>query len=170
MAKRRNTYDDMLSEARLRELADRAKHEPDSTWRNWFLDVERKRRALAEQRKKLVISTFEKDGQTVQVARPAGNPTQIKRFLKVEKKKTGSRMTQDLAWIREAWTKTVSGDIAAESEVYAFKGGVLTVTVFSGILLQEIRQFHADAILEDMRAIWQASTPLLTIQYRLGGR
>lgn len=71
-------------------------------------------------------------------------------------------------WIRDAWVKSVGLEIADETEVHAFKNGVLTISVHSSVLLQEIRQFHAEEILADLRDIWQASIPLLRITYRLG--
>lgn len=150
-----------------RTLASRAKNEPDEAWRNWFLEVDNRRKALKERMKKsFIVSTYEKDGQECRVARPQSEPTQVKQFLSKATKKTGSTITEDLRWIRSAWPGLVGQEMAAETEVYAFKSGVLTISVSSGTLLQEIRQFLAESILHDLRDIWQASVPLIKITYR----
>ncbi len=152
-----------------RSIAARAKDEPDPAWRAWFLDVDSKRKALRDSaHKKFIVSTYEKDGQECRVARPQSDPAPVKKFLTRSTKKTGSAITQDLLWIRNAWAGLVGPEMAAESEVYAFKNGVLTISVFSSPLLQEIRQFLAESILKDVRDIWQASVPLVKITYRLG--
>lgn len=152
-----------------RSIAARAKEEPDPAWRVWFLEVDSKRKALRDRAKKpFIVSTYEKDGQECQVARSQSDPTPVKKFLARNTKKTGSAITQDLLWIRSAWSGLVGPEMAAESEIYAFKNGVLTISVFNSPLLQEIRQFLADSLLKDLRDIWQASIPLLRITYRLG--
>ncbi len=155
----------------LRSLAARAREEPDPLWRNWFLDIDNRRKLLNDRKKKpLIVSTVRKDDAEVVIARQQTDPTPLKTLLKTTRKKDGSPATQDLRWIRDAWATSTGPDIAEETEVYAFKNGVLTISVFSGALLQEIRQFHAKAILADLRDIWQASVPLLKITYRPGKR
>lgn len=158
-------------EKKLRSLAARAKDETDPLWRNWYLEIDNRRKALNDRKKKpLVVSEFRKDDKDFVVARKQATPSPLKEFLKQNRKKVGSKTTQDLLWIREAWATSVGPDIAGETEVYAFKAGVLTISVFSGVLLQEIRQFHAESILADLRDIWQASIPLIKIIYRPGKR
>ncbi len=155
----------------LRSLAARAKEEQDPLWRNWFLDIDNRRKRLADRKTKpLIVSTAHKDDADIVIARQQTDPTLLKTLLKTTHKKAGSPATQDLKWIREAWKTSTGPDIAEETDVYAFKNGVLTISVFSGALLQEIRQFHAEAILADLRDIWQASIPLLKIIYRPGKR
>jgi hypothetical protein len=149
-------------------LATRAKDEPDPAWRAWFLEVDNRRKAVCDSAKKnVIVSTYEKDGQEYRIARPQSDPLPVKKFITRATKKTGSAITQDLLWIRNAWPGLVGPELAAESSVYAFKNGVLTISVFSSPLLQEIRQFLADSLLKDLRDIWQASIPLVKITYRL---
>jgi predicted nucleic acid-binding Zn ribbon protein len=157
----------------LRSLEARAKEEQDPLWRNWFLEIDNRRKKEADRKTKpLITSVMRKDdGQKdVVIARRQADPTVLKTLLKTTRKHEGSVATQDLLWIREVWAASTGPDIAQETEVYAFKNGVLTISVFSGALLQEIRQFHADSIIADLRDIWQASIPLLKIQYRPGKR
>lgn len=156
---------------RRRGLAGKAKDEPDPAWRRFFMEVDNRRKALTDRKKKpLVISSIEKDGQVPStIARQKSEPTEIKKLLKNRVvKKAGSQLAGDLEWLRETWPRTVGEEVAAASEVYAFKNGTLTITVFSSVLLQEIRQFHQEAILQDLRDIWQASIPLVKIVYRIG--
>ncbi len=158
---------------KIRSLAVRAKEEQDPLWRNWFLEIDNRRKRASDKKKKpLIVSTVERgDGQKETViARQQTDPTLLKHLLKTTRKKAGSPAMQELLWIRDAWTTSVGQDIAQESEVFAFKNGVLTISVFSAALLQEIRQFHAAAILADLRDIWQASIPLVKILYRPGKR
>lgn len=154
---------------RLKSLTSRAKEETDPVWRNWFLEVDRRRQALHDHQDSPAIAcTYEKDGRELQIVRQKSEPTQLKKLLTVDKKKTGSKITQDLLWIRTAWPNVVGQEIAGETEVYAFKDGVLTISVFSSVLLQELRQFNGEAIQVDLRDTWQASIPLLRVEYRLG--
>lgn len=159
------------SGGRLKSLETRAKEELDPLWRNWFLEVDRRRKALHDRKQRpFVVSRYEKDGREETVARPKSEPEPLKKFIKVDKKKTGSKITEDLLWLREIWPQVVGDMIAADTEVYAFKNGILTISVFSGVLLQEIRQFGAETIVESLRDVWRASIPLLKIQYRMGKR
>lgn len=153
-----------------RNLAGKAKDEPDPAWRRFFTEVDARRKALTDRKQKpFVVSSFEKDGQPATVARQKSEPTEIKKLLKKRLVKTaGSRLAGDLEWLRETWPRTVDAEVGAASEVHAFKNGVLTITVFSSVLLQEIRQFHQEAILHDLRDVWQASIPLVKVVYRIG--
>ncbi len=156
---------------KIRSLAARAREEPDPLWRNWFLDIDNRRKLLSDRKKKpFIVATARKDDTEITIARQQSDPTPLKTLLKTTRQKDASPATQDLHWIRNAWATSTGPDIAGETEVFAFKNGVLTISVFSGALLQEIRQFHAKVILADLRDIWQASVPLLKITYRPGKR
>jgi hypothetical protein len=99
--------------------------------------------------------------------RKRAKPAKLSTLVKKEEKKAGRKLSVDTALIQDAWRRSV-GDIALESDVFSFKNGVLTMSVFSQTLLQEIRQFHQDAILRDLRDIWPSSIPLVRIVYKPG--
>lgn len=143
--------------------------EPDPAWRIWFDEVARRKAKLSDAKAKPVVaSTVERNGIPITVFRRKSEPLPLARFLKQGKKKAGRKLSQDLEWIRSAWGSAVGVDIAGATEIHSFKNGILTITVSSSILLQEIRQFHQEAILGDLRDIWQASVPLVKILYRSG--
>lgn len=134
-----------------RSFEERAKNEPDPDYRRFFLEVEYKRAALREKVKK--------------------SPEAVKKFLKLGVKRAGgSRLAEDLEWLRGVWPKLVGGDVASETAVFAFKNGVVTVVVYNSSLLQEIRQFHQEGIFQDLRDVWQGSMPLVEVRYKAGGR
>lgn len=155
-----------------RSLEERAKSEPDPDYRRFFLEVEYKRAALREKVKKsLVFCEYEQDGEVRRVVRPRAEPEAVKKFLKLGVKRAGgSRLAEDLEWLRGVWPKLVGGDVASETAVFAFKNGVVTVVVYTSSLLQEIRQFHQDGIFQDLRDVWQGSMPLVEVRYKAGGR
>ncbi len=142
-----------------RSLPERAKSEPEAEWRRFFLEVHNKRTLAGKQAK----------------AAAKAEPEALKKFLAEEfrefrpaKNKTSSKLADDLEWLRAAWPKLVGADVGEETEVFAFKNGVVTIAVYDHALLQEIRQFHKSTILQDLRDIWQASVPLVDIAYRVG--
>lgn len=148
-----------------REIAD----ETDPQWRAWFQEVERRKKALSDpKRGAFVVADFDKDGVPGRVARQKSLPLRIGKLMKTENRKTGGGLHSDLLLAAAAWKQAVGDEIAAASEIYSLKNGVLTVSVFSSSLLQEIRQFHQDAIMADIRDIWSASMPLVRIIFRLG--
>lgn len=154
-----------------RLLAKMADEEEDPEWRRWFEEVARRKKQAADPKARpMRFSRFDKDGETGTVRRRQAEPEPVKKFLKKNVQRAGAGLSVDLMLIRSAWGMVVGGDVAGESDVYSFKNGVLTVTVFSSSLLQEIRQFHQDAILRDLRDVWQASQPLVRVGYRLGKR
>lgn len=154
-----------------RSLEEKAKNEPDPDWRRFFMEVHYKRAAASSKKNRPVIACeYQKDGQTFSVVRERAEPEALKKFLKLELRNTGSKLAQDLEWLRAAWPKLVDAEVAEETDVFAFKNGVVTIVVYSKTLLQEIRQFHQDNILQDLRDIWQASIPLVSITYRIGVR
>lgn len=147
------------------------KEETDPEWRQWFLAVERKKKELADpKRRPLVFSSFEKDGDKGLIVRCRSEPQKLGKLVKREGKKSGRSLDVDLMIIESCWKNAVGEEIAGESRLYSFKNGVLTMVIFSSSLLQEIRQFHHEAILRDLRDIWQASVPLLKVVYKLGKR
>lgn len=146
------------------------REEPDPEWRHWFVQIEERRRAQDDpKRKPLIFSSCQKDGERdTTIIRRQSSPKPISTLLKAEKREQGGNLAADMAAIENAWTKTVGPEMAKETEIYSFHRGVLTIAVGSSALLQEIRQFHKNALLSDMRDIWNASVPLVNIVYRLG--
>ena len=152
-----------------RSLEEKAKNEPDPDWRRFFLEVHYKRAATkAKENKPVIASEFQKDGQTHTVVRAQTEPEALKKFLKLEFKNTGSKLAEDLEWLRAAWPGLVDAEVAEETDIFAFKNGVVTIVVYNSSLLQEIRQFHKENIFQDLRDIWKASMPLVDIVYRIG--
>lgn len=154
-----------------RTLAGRAQHELDPEWRQWFFDVERRRKATQELKsRKFIVSSYQKDGEERTVARCKSEPIQIKKLIKKEIKAPFGDLNIDLLALRDVWAKVVPPDIATESEIFSFKNGILIITVQSGILLQEIRQFHSKAIAQDLRDAWPIDTPLLKLSFKIGAQ
>lgn len=153
-----------------KSLEERAKTEPDPDYRRFFLEVQYKRESANNKKKAPVFCEYEQDGETRRIVRPRAEPEALKTFLKTEFKQTGSRLAEDLEWLRAVWPKLVGGDVAEETGISAFKNGVVTVMVYNSSLLQEIRQFHQEGIFQDLRDVWQGSMPLLEIKYRAGAR
>ena len=159
------------SPGKRRSLSREVKEEPDPEWRQWFQSVEQRKKDYGDpKRRPWVFSAFDKENESGSVVRRRSVPLELKKFIKSDRKKAGSSLDVDLLRIESAWKTAVGEEIVNESGVYSFKNGVLTITVFSSSLLQEIRQFHQSAILRDLRDIWTASQPLVRIQYRLGKR
>ncbi len=171
MAKAKRSGPSSFPDTRKRTLRSRAEEVEDRAWRVWFLQVAERREALADKEKKPFIRcTYEHDGGERTVARKQSDPVTLKSLVKETVKSYGLRLSDDLEVIRETWAQVVGKENAAETEIFSFKGGVLTIGVSSGTLLQELRQFRQDAILKDLRAIWKASTPLIQLKFRPGKR
>ena len=152
-----------------RALSKEIREEEDPQWRQWFMEVERRKKRLSDPKSKpFVRVNYDKDGKEARIERKKSVPLPVKSFLTKNHAKAGRSLNSDLLLIQATWKQSVGSDIGEASQVYAFKNGVLTVTIFSSGLLQEIRQFHQEAILADLRDIWQASQPLVKITYRLG--
>ncbi len=151
-----------------RSLEEKAKNEPDPDWRRFFMEVHYKRAAEKKAGRRNVFCAYEKDGQTQKIFRAKTEPEAVRKFLKQEFKNTGSRLAGDLEWLRSVWPKLVGAEVAEETDVFAFKNGTVTITVYNSVLLQEIRQFHKETIFQDLRDLWQGSMPLLKITYRIG--
>ena len=157
--------------AQRRALTREIKEEEDPLWRNWFAEVERRKKKLTSPKNMpFVIAPNDKDGAKGTIERRKSVPTPVKSFLKKNVQKAGVSLNTDILLINAAWKKAVAGDIAENTEVFSFKNGALIISVYSSSLLQEIRQFHQEAILQDLRDIWLASQPLVKITYRLGKR
>lgn len=155
--------------AQRRALAREIKEEEDPLWRNWFAEVERRKKKLSSPKSMpFVVAPYDKDGVKGTVERRKSIPTPVKSFLKKNVQKAGVSLNADILLINAAWKKAVAGDIAENTQVFSFKNGVLVISVYSSSLLQEIRQFHQEAILQDLRDIWTASQPLVKITYKLG--
>ena len=156
---------------RRRSLAGKAEDENDPEWKRWFQEVDRRRKALIDPKKRgLVVSTVEKDGQPTTVARPRSDPVLVKKILGKTAKSADNPLNMDMMLIKTAWRNTVGDDMARETEVFSFKNGILTISVFSSPLLQEIRQFHKEAIDTDLRESWPLSMPLVRVTYKTGKR
>jgi len=151
-----------------RALGKDIREEEDPQWKAWFSEIERRKKVLSSPKGKFVRVEYDKDGKRATIDRWKSIPVPIKSFLKKSQKKAGESLNADLLLIAASWKRAVAGDIADNSSVYSFKTGVLTISVNSSSLLQEIRQFHKEAILADLRDIWPASQPLVKINYRLG--
>ncbi len=146
-----------------------AREETDPEWRQWFLEIERRRKEARDpKRKPLVFSRVEKEGETQSVLRRKVEPKKLATFIKHDAKKTGRSFSLDLALIESTWKHAVGKEMSEETRIFAFKNGVLTISVFSSSLLQEIRQFHQEALLQDLRDIWQLPIPLVKVVYKLG--
>lgn len=145
-----------------------SRYDQDDEYAFWFRSVEYKKSLDETTRKRrLVVSTFEKDGHTVTVARQKSEPLDAKSLVKDYAKKTGLKKLLGLKNFAEVWRQSVAPEIAAESSVFAYKDGILTVDVFNSPLLQEIKQFHRDAILTALRKNWILPLPLDQVKFRL---
>lgn len=145
--------------------------EEEAQWLAWFEQVKARKKALVDARSQpFVVSEFEKDGKIVRIARQKSRPLPVAAILKVERKKEGGDPDSDMESIRILWEHAADAEIVSESSIYSFRKGVLTISVFNASLYQEIRQFHREAILKDMREGWTIRTPLLNIQYRYDKR
>lgn len=147
------------------------KNEGDSEWREWFLQVERRKKELNDQRRQpLVFSTHSDETGSRKIVRSKTEPVPVAKFLKIDAGKTGRSFNINMAMIESLWKNTVGAEIAAASAIYAFKNGVLTINIKSAPLLQEIRQFHQHAIFGDLHDVWSLPIPLVSIKYRLAKR
>ncbi len=151
---------------------ERGKLENDPEWRVWFQDVAKRRQEIAEREKKgeLRISRFAVDGEVKNVCRVEGTPQAVGEILKNQARDFKLDISYDLELLQETWQKVVGELLANDSAVFSFKGGVLTIEVYSSALFQEIRFFHADVIQKDLRDAWPLKLPLASIRYRLGKR
>ncbi len=146
-----------------------AEEETDPEWRQWFLHVMERRKELRDpKRRPVVFSRMEKERGEETIIRRQSEPLKLSSVIKHDAKKTGRNLDINLAMIESVWEKAVGKEFADETRVFSFKNGVLTVAVFSSTLLQEIRQFHQDAILEVLRDIWSVPMPLVAVVYRMG--
>lgn len=147
------------------------REEPDPAWRNWFMEVEQRRKRLADpQNKPWVVSRYDKDGDTGEIIRRKSEPVKAAKLVKKNSKERTATVNTELIAVHSAWNQAAGPEIASVSDVYSFKNGVLTISVHSSILLQEIRQFRKEELLEALRQCWSASVPLLRVQYRTGVR
>lgn len=117
---------------------------------------------------RIVNSEVEKDGKRSLVSRKRAKPEPASTWVKKEAKLFNSDRISDLEHIRELWKKSVDLEVASESEVISFNRGVLTVEVSSSSLIQELRQFHYEPLLADLRDAWPAKTPLVRIKFQPG--
>ena len=145
-----------------------SRYDQDDEYASWFRSVEYKKTLDGTTRKRrLVVSTFEKDGRTITVARQKSEPLDAKSLVKDYAKATGLKKLLELRDFAEVWQRSVAPEIAAESRVFAYKDGILTVDVFNSPLLQEIKQFHKDGILATLRKNWILPLPLDQVKFRL---
>ncbi len=145
------------------------REEADPAWRNWFMEVELRRKALADPKDRpLIFSDYDKDGQRGSVIRPKSEPAKIGKLVRKAEKELGLRLTRDLGELRELWREAAGEAIGNESWVESFANGVLQVRVGSSALLLEIRQFHKETILQALRERWRLEVPLVRVVYKLG--
>lgn len=145
--------------------------EADPEWRSWFQQVERLRQQRRDPKKKpFIVSTFEFEGRSLTVARRKAEPVQVKKLLATNNAKEGMKLSPDREALEALWKSTVGPDLAETTSVFALKNGTLTISVQSAALLQEIRQFHQEAIFKDLQDLWPFPMPLVKIIYKLGGK
>lgn len=143
--------------------------EPDADWRRWFMEMTVRRHDLNRRKMaKIIVSEVEKDGKQNLVVRKRAKPEPASTWVKKEAKQFNSEKISDLQSIQELWKKSVDGEVASESEVVSFNRGVLTVEVSSASLIQELRQFHYEPLLADLREAWPAKTPLVRVKFQPG--
>lgn len=147
------------------------KKEPDEEWRKWFAEIAQRRTDSAKAKEKRLkkAAVPGEDGQKTEF-RKAGQPQRVGPMVKKSLPAKIAKLADEYGAITELWNNSVGKEIADECEIYSFKGGVLTMTVYSSTLLQEIRQFHQTALLADLRDIWNLDTPLLSLKFRIGER
>ncbi len=152
--------------------AERSELEKDPEWRKWFQEVARRRQEGEERTKngELRVSRFLVDGEVKTICRADGAPQPVKEILKNQARDFKLDISYDLQLLQETWQKVVGELIANDSAIFSFKGGVLTIEVYSSALFQEIRLFHAEVIQKDLRDAWPLVLPLASIRYRLGRR
>lgn len=145
--------------------------EADPEWRQWFIEVEQRRQDHKERQKKFWRTVeVQKDSAVEKISRAVAEPVKLSKSVKKALPERIIHLSAAYSLITSLWARAVGEEIAVESALYSFKAGVVTMTIFSSTLLQEIRQFHATAILADLRDIWTLDTPLLGIKYRIGER
>lgn len=142
----------------------------DTELRLWAKEVNRRRQELSDpKRQPFIFSKVDGGNQERAVYRRKTTPAAVGSVLKRIRRKSGAaKIQEDMNLARKSWEQAVGADIASETQVCTLIKGVLTVEVSSSSLLQEIRQFHRQAIFSDLSDVWQASQPLITINYRLG--
>lgn len=87
--------------------------------------------------------------------------------LKITLKKSGLNFMKKNRGVLQAWNETVGEEIGMRTYPASFRAGVLTVDVDNAGLLQELAQFHHDALLESLRAACPATT-IRKISFKLG--
>lgn len=134
------------------------------------MEVARRRAELEKKNHSFVVSRSEWEGEERTVSRKKSDPIGIKKLVKETTRSFGRRPVDDLETVRAAWVRVAGEEIAVESGVFSFRGGVLTIEVFSGVLLQELRQFQSEALIKDLRDIWSATQPLVQLKFKPGKR
>lgn len=152
-----------------RSLTKEIQEEKDPLWRNWFLQIEEKKKNLSNPKTQPFIYSTTRSGEMERdIVRRRSELKSLEKFIKLEKRKESRIDGSDIDKIESTWKSAVGYEIAEASTVHSFKKGVLTITIFSSSLLQEIRQFCKPSILKEVRNQWQIEQPLLRIDYQLG--
>lgn len=147
------------------------REETDPAWRNWFMEVERRRKKAANRKERpWVFSEYDKDGQKGVIARRKSDPSPMASLLKKESAERGPTLDVELLCIRSLWNMVAGPETAAASEIYSFKAGVLTISLRGSALLQEVRQFRQEELLEGLRRHWTVATPLVRLVFRAGAK
>ena len=143
--------------------------ESDPAWRNWFLEIKKRQDNQTSLKKKpFVFSQADKDGESLTIVRKKSAPLILKTYLKKDAIKSGFLFNVTLDDIRELWKSTVDSVVSESTDVFSFKNGALVISVFNSALLQEIHQFHQEAIDKDLRDVWPFPIPLVRITFRQG--
>lgn len=141
----------------------------DPELRQWAAEVRRKREELnSPKRRRFVVSRYDVDGEKRVVARPQSEPLAFNKLTRRAAKKSVPNLSEDIKLIREVWERVAGPDAIVETRVYSFLKGVLTIEVFSSSLLQEIRQFRRHTLFASLLDMWNASQPLIKLNFRLG--
>lgn len=71
------------------------------------------------------------------------------------------------AKLESAWAEAAGKDISAQSRVLSLRRGVLEIEVKSGVLLQELAQFHKRKLLQALRQ-QTATATVADVKFRCG--
>lgn len=160
----------MFPGTRKRSLEKRAQEVKDPAWKKWFLEVDRRRKELEAKKKSVVVCNYQRDEEERTVIRERSEPVGIKKLVKETAGQLDLRVQDDMEAVRAAWSKVAGRQIADDTAVFSFKGGILTIEVYASVLLQELRQFQSEALLKDLRDIWPARVVLVQLKFKPGKR
>lgn len=110
----------------------------------------------------------DKENGKIWIVRKGSEPESCKSVLKREVKKSGLDKFLKQPEIYGLWNTVVGEENAQHTRVLSYRAGILTVEVFNSPLLQELRQFHRQSIVESIRPLLPQNTILRDIVFRPG--